>query len=469
MHEEEENEFFNNQFQADLSRFEEALENDSFGFFDADVLEQIIDHFLIKNQIKKALKACEHAMYQFPYSNLFKLRKAQIVSAIGKLDESLELLEQLDDQQENSSELFATKASIYSQLKKHQKAIEFFKLAIENCQEEELDELYLDLAIEYETVKEFDNAIITLTKIIEINPNNEAALYEIAFCYDLSKEFEKSIEFYTKYIDSHPYSFTAWYNLGNSYCRIENFEKAVWAYDYCTIINDKFASAFFNMGNALGNLGKFKEAIEAYLTCLEMDGEDGLTLNYLGEAYEKLEEYDKAIEFYQRALKTNDQLSEPWLGIGIVKDLQGYTKESINFIKKAVALKDDNADYWHVLAEAYEKLEDWDEATIAFEKSIELSTHTNLDAIISLAKVKSIESNADAIDFIGTFTVDGNDAIETNALLVALYWNNGQFTDSLELFEQLLILDVKHAKKVIAHLPEAKEIQEFIAIMENYI
>jgi hypothetical protein len=83
--------------------------------------------------------------------------------------------------------------------------------------------------------------------------------------------------------------------------------------------------------------------------------------------------------------------------------------------------------------------------------------------------VKSIESNADAIDFIGTFTVDKNDAVETNALLVALYWNNGQFTESLDLFENLLILDVKHAKKVLSHLPEAKEIQEFIAIMENYI
>lgn len=468
MSEEEENEFYNNQFQSSLKRFEEELEQNTPGFYDSDLLEQFIDHYLMKNQIKKAMKVCDHALYQFPYSNLFKLRLAQIYSAIGQLEDSLEILEELSYYEYSSSELYATKATVYSQLKKHNRAIEFFKLAISHSEDEEKDELFLDLAMEYETIGEFDNAIKVLQDILTINPNNEAALYEIAYCYDLTKQFDKAVEFYNKYIENHPYSFTAWYNLGNTYCKIENFDKAVWAYDYCLIINDRFSSAYFNMGNALGNLGKYIEAIEAYKKCVDIDGEDAITFNYIGECYEKLENYDSALIFYNKSIELNSELADPWLGIGIIKDVQGKTNEAINFFKKAVALQDDNYDYWHVLAEAYEKVELFEEAIAAYETVIELSDFVNTDAISSLVKIKLENDPQEALDYLDSLQNDQHLNNKLATLKVYVLWKNQLFTDSLNLFESLVIGNKDSIKNLFLHFPEAKELTEFIDIIENY-
>lgn len=468
MSEEEENEFFNSQFQSSLKRFEEELENSKPGFYDSDLLEQFIDHYLIKNQIKKAMNVCEHALYQFPYSNLFKLRMAQMYSAIGQLEDSLEILEELSYYEYSSSELFATKATVYSQLKKHDKAIHFFKQAIAHSEDEEKDELYLDLAMEYETLNDFDNAIQVLKQILTINPNNEAALYEIAYCYDLTKQFDKAIEFYNKYIESHPYSFTAWYNLGNTYCKTENFEKAVWAYDYCIIINDKFSSAYFNMGNALGNLGRHQEAIESYLKCIDIDGNDAITFNYIGECYEKLENFDKALDYYNKSIELNNDIADPWLGIGIIKDLQGKTSESINFFKKATELQEENYDYWHVLAEAYEKMELFPEAVEAYEKVIELSNFVNTDAIIGLAKLKLDDSPIEALELVIDIKQENELNNKLDTFLVFLFWKNNRFLESLSLLESLLVNNKDSIKNLFLHFPEAKELTEFIDIIENY-
>ena len=49
-------------------------------------------------------------------------------------------------------------------------------------------------------------------------------------------------------------------------------------------------------------------------------------------------------------------LPDAWLGLGIVEDLDGKTKEAIVLICKALELDPENASIYHVLAGAYEKI-----------------------------------------------------------------------------------------------------------------
>ena len=58
---EDEDELFDAQFNAELERFESMIQNKESYYFDSEILEQIIDHFIIKNQIKKGLMAIEFA------------------------------------------------------------------------------------------------------------------------------------------------------------------------------------------------------------------------------------------------------------------------------------------------------------------------------------------------------------------------------------------------------------------------
>ncbi|MNT98487.1 Tetratricopeptide repeat protein [compost metagenome] len=61
----------------------------------------------------------------------------------------------------------------------------------------------------YQGEADFEKAIYYLKKTLELNMDNQEALYELAYCYDILDRQEESVEFYKKYIDSEPYSYYA--------------------------------------------------------------------------------------------------------------------------------------------------------------------------------------------------------------------------------------------------------------------
>ncbi|MEX1000497.1 MAG: tetratricopeptide repeat protein [Crocinitomicaceae bacterium] len=470
MFDDDEEDRFDSQFSAELERFEQMLANKEAYYFDSEILEQIIDNFIIKNQIKKAMSAIAFAKDQHPNNTTFDLRKAQLLSTTGQLKESLLILQSLEKSEPFNIEVFITKASVFSQLRDHENAIKYFEKAIDLAahqdeDDEEVEDIRFDLALEYESIHDYTGAIRELEKLLESSPENESAIYEIAYCYERIGDFDKCIEYYNKYIENNPYSFTAWYNLGNIYFIKEDFEKALWAYDYAVIINEDFSSAHFNMGNTYMQINDFQKAREAYAKCIEIDGDDPLTLSYLAEAYERLERYDEALMYYEKSKSINPDIAESWLGIGIIKELQGHGTEAINYLKRAVDIQAENANYRLVLAEALYKAERLLEAEAQLETALKIEPEY-ADAIVLLAKIKAEFSLDEAIDFLASIDSFESLANQVRIYFAILLWINGQKTDALLRFKKEYLIDANSAKILFLHFPEAQEIPEFIQILE---
>ena len=402
--EENDNDYFDGNLNEELDRFEKSLTGEPLGFMDSDTLEAIIDHYLIQGNYMKANLCAEIGIQQFPFIALFSLRKAQAISANGQLKEALNLLSQLEKSGNTSCEHFLTKASIFSQLRDSKTAIKYFLEALHVAEPEDKDEIFVDLAMEYESAKDFKNAVRILKQALETNPANEVAIYELAFCYDQMEDFDSAIKCYSDFIDENPYSFTAWYNLGNAYSKLENFEKAIWAYDYCLLINEDFSPAYFNLGNAYLSEEKYLLSIQSFEKCIELDGEDGLTLCYLGECHEQLGSLEEAKHFYHKSLELMPELSDAWLGLGIVQDLEGDVKGAISFIEKAISFDAFNPGYVHVLAGAVEKNYDFDRAQELYLKAFSMDP-TNDEIVTDYVKflvkndfIKEVKSFLESID-----------------------------------------------------------------------
>lgn len=457
---------FDDQFQFELSRFENMIEVGDAYYFDPEILELIIDNYIIKNQIKKAKLAVDFGSNQHPSHSNFSLKKAQIYSTTGQLKESLLILQTLEKIDPYNAEVFVTIANVFSQLRDHAKAIKYYEKALNvgediNENPQELIEIMLDLALEYENLQDFNGAIKVLQTLLDSTPNNESAIYEIAYCYERLGDFDKCIEYYNKYIDNNPYSFTAWYNLGNIYFLKKDTDKALWAYDFSTIINENFSSAHFNIGNTYMQIEDFDNAIKAYQKCLDLDQDDALTLCYMAEAYERKEDYDLALKYYNKSKSINPSLADAWLGIGIVKDLLGQTNQSISYLQQAVNLQTSNANYNLVLGEALFKLERFGEAEIVLERALQLDGSYS-EAIELLAKIKFEFNIVEAIDFLVQTNENQPLSVSNSLLLVSLLWYNGQKFDSLELFKNQYQQNAeKSIKYLLLHLPESKKISEF--------
>ncbi len=474
MFDEEENEedegLFDARFKQELERFEAMLSEKTAYYFDAEILEQIIEHFIIHNQLKKGLKAANFGKKQHPSNSVFDLRKAQILSTIGQLKESLLILQTLEKSEPYNPEIFVTKASVFSQLRDHSKAIKYFEKAIEISEEfnylEELEEIRFDLAMEYESINNFQKAIKVLEEILDKNEENEAAIYEIAYCYERIGNFDKCIQYYTKYIDNNPYSFTAWYNLGNIYFLKENIEKAIWAYDYSIIINEDFASAHFNLGNIYMQTAEYDKALIAYQKCAEIDSSDALTLSYLGEAYERLERYEEALDCYRRSKDMNGEIAEPWLGIGIILELQGDMKQALSYLEQAVLLQPDNANFRLVYGETLFKAMRLTEAESELERAIQLDPDYS-EAVVLLAKIKVNFNLNDALDFLLGLPNLYELEFEVRIMMVSILWQLGRPIEALLLFKKEYLIEKDSAKTLFLYLPEAEEIPDFLQIIDT--
>ncbi len=326
-----------------VQRFEDMLDRNDQYFFDVEEFEMLIDHYLDQNEMKKARQVLEYAHQQHPGSVNLLFGEANVMLGLGKLNRALEVLDAIEKLEPFNEEVHLQKAGIYSQLRNYRRAIDHYKKAL-SLADEGIDDIYLDLAFEYENCDQFEEAITYLKKALEINPENEAVLYELAYCYDLAEANMASIAFFRQYTNAHPYAFVAWYNLGNSLAREDRAEEALEALDLAIAIDENFSSAYFSKARVLLQMGRFKEAVDCYKETLEFDGPQAITFSYIGECYEKMEQYDQALIHYDQALALDPDWVDAWIGRGIVKDVQKRYKAALVDLEQALKLSPDHGD-----------------------------------------------------------------------------------------------------------------------------
>lgn len=465
MFDDEEEDFADNSLNEDLEVFEAHLKGKTLGFMDSDRLEGVIDHYIITSQYAKARAAAELGVYHFNYNPLFQLRKAQALSGMGLINEALDILTQLEKSNYSSAELLLTKASLFSQLRDSKNAIKYFKLAINLCEPEDRDEIYLDIALEYQNLAQYKEAIDILRNALKVNPQNEGALYEIAYCYDQLGDYKQAIKCYTSFIDENPYSYTAWYNLGNAYSKAEKHEKAIWAYDYALLINNEFGPAHFNLGNAYLTTEKYHKAIEHFNECMRLDGDDAMAFCYIGEAHEQLDELDLARHYYKRSLEMAPMLSEAWLGLGIIEDMEGNTREGIVMFHKALDFDPNNAGIHHVLAGAYEKLDELEIAIEHYEESLVLDP-TDVECLSDFIELLTDINPILAFEKLTWFNAETGGTNMAKILEVNLRWLMGQRENALRLFMTCLQEDRDLAQTIFEINPRLLDDPDFIALAD---
>jgi len=109
-----------------------------------------------------------------------KKRLVLILSRKKEFNKALELLNSIEKSMRDV-DFYRLKAAIYYEQKVYQKAIQVLNDALKEGIDDE--DVYFDLAINYEKVKDFSNAEKYLLKVIELNPKNSTALNFLGYMY----------------------------------------------------------------------------------------------------------------------------------------------------------------------------------------------------------------------------------------------------------------------------------------------
>ncbi|MBL7951064.1 MAG: DUF3808 domain-containing protein [Flavobacteriales bacterium] len=457
----------NDQVHDCVGRYESMRDQNTTFFFDVEEFEIIIEHYLEQSDTRRAKEVLELAQRQHPGSLDLMFSEAHVLMNSGKLNRALEVLDAIGKMEPFNEDVHLHKASIYSQLRNYRRAVEHYKRALDLA-EEGLDDIHLDLAFEYENLEAYDLAIDSLKSALLINTENEAVLYELAYCYDVSDAHQAAVSFFRQFTNDNPYSFVSWYNLGNALARLERLEESIEALDYCLAIEERFTSAYFSKARNLLVLGRFQEAIDCYQETINFDGAQAITFSYIGECYEKMEQYEQALIHYDQSLALDPNWVDAWIGRGVVKDMQGRVVEAVKDLENAIRLAPDHGDGWFYLANSLARAERYEEAFAAYAKLNTLEPE-NVDGWLDHADLLLQMKGPDVA---ARKLREGSQVIKLTSRyayrMVSYLLRMGDMQQALVALEDALMNDHAAHTQLLEHYPEAAQLPQVIHLLELY-
>jgi tetratricopeptide (TPR) repeat protein len=220
------------------------------------------------------------------------------------------------------------------------------------------------------------------------------------------------------------------------------------------------------MANAYLSQEKFFKAIEHFNECMRIDGDDASAYCYIGECYEQLNELELSKHNYKRSIELAPMLSEAWLGLGIIEDLEGRTREGIVLIEKALEFEPNNAGIMHVLAGAYEKISEFELAKEFYKGSLDINPHDE-ECLSDYIELLTEESPANAFEVLQDFIGEHKENRIAAVLKVNLYWLRGQKEEALHLFSKCLQENGQKAKSIFDINPNLLDDQDFLNLSQD--
>lgn len=324
-----------------VSRYESMLVAKVELYFDVDEFELIIGYYLEQGNNGKANSILDYAYSIFPNSEILVFLKCQTLLATGKVSEAIHKLKSIEYSDSNE-DVHLLLASAYSQIKNHAKSIEHYLHVIPFVNESILEEVKFDLVFEYQAIDDFLEAIEVLKEILIANPENEAAVFEIAFCFDAKNLVNEGLTYFNSFIDNHPYSFITWFNLGNFYLKSDEIELAIEAFEFSYAIQEDFTPAMINLAMVYVLRGDNLKAIHVFNSALEYEPANDFIFSAIAESYEQIGNLIKAVEYYKEAIQINPKNVDALYGIAVVYRLIDEHRKAHTFIKRAFEIDGEN-------------------------------------------------------------------------------------------------------------------------------
>jgi len=185
-----------------------------------------------------------------------------------------------------------------------------------------ISEKFENLAIEGDKLLSqgmYELSIESLTKAIEINPDDKEVWNNIGYGYYYLDDYDKSLNAFKRALEVEKEYYYSLYNLGLIYFLKEDYGRAIKYYNKALDNDTSNLDAWYNLGLAYLRLNKFYKAIECFQVVITSGLADiDLWLN-IGQAYSNIKNYEEAYHSYLQVTRINPDYKDVQQRIQLVK------------------------------------------------------------------------------------------------------------------------------------------------------
>ena len=132
-----------------MARLEKMLEGEENYFFDVEEFEELIEFQFFFGDLERAEKTIALALEQHPSTLGFLVKQAQLLLWNDKGENALQILSTVEAIDPYNADIFRTRGAIYSQMNRHNDAINELNKAAEVDESEDVGMIYVEIANEY--------------------------------------------------------------------------------------------------------------------------------------------------------------------------------------------------------------------------------------------------------------------------------------------------------------------------------
>jgi len=236
-------------------------------------------------------------------------------------------------------------------------------------------EVHSLLASAYDAMRNFEMAISSYKKIIELDKSRDNAYYGLGMTYVKMRRFNDALPMLEKAVELNPDYMNAYLYIGNAHQDLKNFAKAADAYEkFLESQPEDSWETYYNLAVCRTELEQFDEAIAAFQEAFKEKPQDQRIIYDLAQAYEKAKQYDKAEEFYLKISElTPEDPVRAYRAVLMMYDKAKMTDKSIEIAKKISEMDSNNYESFYNLGFMYQNAKRFNEAIEAYKKAIELN------------------------------------------------------------------------------------------------
>ena len=263
---------------------------------------------------------------------------------------------------------------IYGALNSREPALEAAEAAA-NYQATDSD-LLIEVAMAHLEAAQFDKALAPLLKAAQLQPNNPDVQRTLGKTYFALGDYEKSASALEVAVKLDPKDFNSGFTLAITYLQQRQFTAARRVFDSMIAEFGEQPQLHIAIGRAFREAGRLPEAIEEFKRAIALSPQFPGAHYNLGLAY-LWNEGGSAVANAEAEFKSelvtnpNDFFSNYYLGITCI--FQRKWEPAIEFLRTASRIQPNNPDPYFELSQAYQELQEHDQAIEVLRKTIELN------------------------------------------------------------------------------------------------
>lgn len=260
------------------------------------------------------------------------------LNKIGRYKESVESLEKFIQLNPKDDQALFYYANSLNKVGQKGKALEIYNQVL-RLTKSESHRVLNNMGLIYVDLKEYDNAIESFERALNVNPQYTAALLNISGPLLELGKYDEALESINKVLNTRPegqYSDRAWYNRGLLLLRKEQYSEAKGAFEKALSINGSNYDAMNNLAIALKHLKKYDEALDNLDKILSKNPNDTYALGNKAAVFNEMGAQDESMRILYKALEIEPDNHFFHNNIGSLFFNQGKYNESIFHFERAI-------------------------------------------------------------------------------------------------------------------------------------